>query len=68
MATMTFNHSADEARALEQLAKDKDLSKTAVMKQALRLYQLIHERGKLGYTLHLEGDAPGKRKVELVVL
>ncbi|HYB97549.1 MAG TPA: hypothetical protein VEC57_00250 [Candidatus Limnocylindrales bacterium] len=68
MPTLTFNHSDAEAKALEQLAAEKDMSKTAVLKQALRLYQTVHERAKRGYTLHLEPDAPSKRKVELIPL
>ena len=42
--TMTLNLSVEEMTALEELASEKELSKTGVIRQALRLYQLIHER------------------------
>lgn len=65
---MTFNHNEAESKALDQLAEEKGMSKTAVMKQALRLYQLVNQRQKEGWTLNLDTDQPTKRKVELVVL
>ena len=55
-ATMTLNISVAEMRALEKLAEEHDMSKTAVLRQALRLYQYLHERAKTGETLILSGD------------
>jgi hypothetical protein len=54
--TMTLNMPAREMRALEALSEHHGMSKTAVMRQALRLYQLVHVRMKDGETLHFSGD------------
>lgn len=51
--------------ALEELAKKKDLSKVAVMRQALRLYQLIDVRIAEGEKLIFETK---DSKKELLVL
>lgn len=65
--TMTLNLTDTEMRALERLSSEKDMTKTAVLRQALRLYQLISERLKSGEKLFLE-DEIAKEKKELVVL
>lgn len=65
--TMTLNLTDAEMAALEQLSTDKDMSKTHVMRQALRLYQLVDGRVRLGEKLFLEDDI-SKEKRELVVL
>ena len=44
MPTMTLNISEKEMQVLEELALKKSLSKTAVLKQALRTYQLIEKQ------------------------
>ena len=54
--TMTLNMPSREMRALEALAEHHGMSKTAVMRQALRLYQLIHVRICDGETMHFSGD------------
>lgn len=64
--TMTLNLTEPEMQALEILAADKDLSKTAVLRQALRLYQLIDAKVRDGDKMYFEG--PDKQKSELVVL
>ena len=46
--TMTLNLTEAEMQAIEELAKKKDLSKTAVLRQALRLYQMIDVRTSNG--------------------
>ena len=51
--------------ALEGLAKKKDLSKVAVMRQALRLYQLVDVRTSEGEKLVFENK---ESKKELLVL
>lgn len=56
MATMTLNMSDQEMDALEALAEEFEMSKTAVMKQALRLYQLVVKRQQAGETVHFSGD------------
>jgi predicted transcriptional regulator len=65
--TMTLNLTDAEMRALEELSKLKDLSKTAVIRQALRLYQLIEARIAQGEKLFFEDDKKNK-KAELMVL
>lgn len=55
-ATMTLNMPQREMDVLEQLAVHHDMSKTAVMRQALRMYQMIHERIRAGETMSFSGD------------
>lgn len=55
-ATMTLNLTQREMDVLEELATDHDMSKTAVMRQALRLYQCCHLRIKAGETMSFSGD------------
>lgn len=55
-ATMTLNLSPQEMEALSSLAKQKDLSKTAVIKLALRLYQAVDVRLSAGETMSFSGD------------
>jgi hypothetical protein len=65
--TMTLNLTEAEMTALEALSVKKDLSKTAVLRQALRLYQLVDSRMAQGETLYFE-DKDKKSKSELMVL
>lgn len=65
--TMTLNLSESEMRVLEELANKKDLSKTAVLRQALRLYQMVEERLSAGEKLVFE-DEKAQKKAELMVL
>jgi len=65
--TMTFNLTDAEMHVLEELSEQKDLSKTAVMRQALRLYQLVEVRLQRGEKLFFE-DELRKTKSELMVL
>ena len=65
--TMTLNLTEAEMTALEVLAQQKDLSKTSVLRQALRLYQKISVRLDQGDKLYFEDD-DSKEKSEIVVL
>ena len=65
--TMTLNLTDAEMAALEQLCEQKDMSKTAVLRQALRLYQLLDSRMQQGEKLFLE-EPFAKEKKEVVVL
>jgi hypothetical protein len=65
--TMTLNLTDTEMEALESMSVEKDVSKTAILRQALRLYQVISVRLNLGEKLFFE-DAISKDKKELVVL
>jgi len=65
MSTMTLNLDERHMAVLEALASEQDMNKTQVMKQALRLYQLVHERAKDGQQLAFIKDG---QVVPLLVL
>jgi len=65
--TMTLNLTDAEMRVLEDLARKKDLTKTAVVRQAIRLYQMIEVRLGQGEKLVFE-DEKAQKKAELMVL
>ena len=65
--TMTVNLSDAEMNALEEICEQKDLSKTAVVRQALRLYQLVNAKIAGGGKLFIE-DEKKKEKAELMVI
>ena len=65
--TMTLNLTEAEMSVLEALCIKKDVSKTAVLRQALRLYQLIESRLENGGKLFFE-DEKTKEKAEVVML
>lgn len=62
--TMTLNLSKAEMDVLEGFAEEFGMSKTAVMRSALRLYQLVQHRLKSGETMSWSGDH--QRLVEFV--
>lgn len=65
--TMTLNLTETEMKALEELSTTKDISKTAVLRQALRLYQMVEVRIARGEKLFFEDDS-SKQKAELMML
>lgn len=65
--TMTLNLTDAEMGALEDLCIKKDLSKTAVLRQALRLYQAVETRVERGAKLFFE-DEQTKEKAEVMML
>jgi hypothetical protein len=65
--TMTLNLTETEMQALEELAKTKELTKTAVIRQAIRLYQMVQARLAAGEKLLFE-DEKAQKKAELMVL
>ena len=65
--TMTLNLNEKEMDNLEVLSAEKGLSKTQLMRQALRLYQSVSDRLERGDKLFIE-DAEKKEKLELMVL
>ena len=65
--TMTLNLTEAEMRVLETLSAQKYLSKTAVIRQALRLYQLVDHRLASGEKLFFEDEAK-RQKAELMVM
>mgnify|MGYP001062525542 FL=1 len=65
--TMTLNLTDAEMRVLDELSTRKDITKTAVLRQALRLYQTIDARVERGEKLLFENDTT-KEKAELMLL
>jgi hypothetical protein len=65
--TMTLNLTDAEMTVLETLCAKKDLSKTALLRQALRLYQLVESRLENGDKLFFEDDKT-KEKAEVMML
>ncbi|MCY4613179.1 MAG: transcriptional regulator [Nitrospira sp.] len=65
--TMTLNLTEAEMQVLGSLSEKKDLSKTALLRQALRMYQLIEARLENGEKLFFE-DEKTKEKAEVMML
>jgi hypothetical protein len=65
--TMTLNLTEAEMAVLEGLCEKKDLSKTVLLRQALRLYQRVEERLERGDKLFFEDEA-SKEKAEIMML
>lgn len=65
--TMTLKLTEAEMAVLEGLSKKKDLSKTALLRQALRMYQVIEARLESGSKLFFENEAT-KEKAEVMML
>ena len=65
--TMTLNLTEREMQVLEELSRKKELSKTAVVRQALRLFHVIEARLADGEKLFFEDDK-AQRRSEVMVL
>ena len=65
--TMTLNLAESEMQILEELSRKKELTKTAIIRQAIRLYQLVEARLAAGEKLTFE-DEKAQKKAELMVL
>lgn len=65
--TMTLNLTDAEMQALDELSARKDITKTAVLRQALRLYQTVEARVEKGEKLLFENETT-KEKAELMLL
>ena len=65
--TMTLNMTETEMQVLAVLSEKKDLSKTALLRQALRMYQVIEARLENGDKLFFE-DEKTKEKSEVMML
>lgn len=65
--TMTLNLTAAEMGVLEELSTRKDLTKTALLRQALRMYHTVDVRLEKGERLFFEDDRT-KQKAEVVML
>ena len=65
--TLTLNLSEEEMSALESLAMQKAVSKTAILKSAIKLYYVINFRISSGERIFSE-DIPKGEKAELLLL
>lgn len=65
--TMTLNLTDAEMQVLEDLCAKKDLSKTALLRQALRLYQLVEAKLEKGERFYFEDDKT-KEKSQVMML
>ncbi len=65
--TMTLNLTEPEMSALEALCEKKQMSKTQLVRQAIRLYQKVDERIEDGGKLYFE-DESSKEKSEIMML
>ena len=63
---MTLNLSEIEMAAIDTLAERKGMNKTALLKQALRLYQTVEERLSKGERIYFEDDKKQKSEVVLI--
>jgi len=59
ITVFSFTPKADEFMAIQALAKELELSETQVIRQAIRLYQLEHEK-KMGRYVELPAGCGGK--------
>ncbi len=64
---MTLMLSDKEMTLLDQLSQSRGMSKTALVRQALRLYQSVTERLENGEKVFVEKPST-KEKTELMVL
>ena len=64
---MTLMLSDKEMTLLDQLSRSRGMSKTALVRQALRLYQSVTERLENGEKVFVKKPAT-KEKTELMVL
>jgi predicted transcriptional regulator len=65
--TMTLNLSDEEMNSLEQLALRNDMTKTAVIKKAVRIYLILETRLQRGEHIFVE-DELHQGKVELLLV
>jgi predicted transcriptional regulator len=65
--TMTLNLSEEEMSSLEQLASRNDMSKTAVIKKAIRIYLILEKRMQKGEHIFVE-DELHQMKAELLLV
>lgn len=65
--TLTLNLSEEEMNSLTQLALRSDMSKTAVIKKAIRIYLVLEKRLQKGERIFVE-DEPNQVKVELILV
>ena len=65
--TMTLNLSEEEMSSLEELALRNDMTKTAAIKKAIRIYLILEKRMQRGEHIFVE-DQNSKARVELLLV
>ena len=65
--TMTLNLSDEEMDSLDQLALRNDMSKTAAIRKAIRIYLILEKRMQRGEHIFVE-DELRQVKVELLLV
>jgi predicted transcriptional regulator len=65
--TMTLNLSEEEMNSLDQLALRNDMSKTAVIKKAIRIYLVLEKRMQKGEHIFVE-DERHQARAELLLV
>lgn len=65
--TMTLNLSGEEMESLEQMVSKSDMTKTAIIKKALRVYMILDKRIQNGEHIYVEDDSH-TFKVELLLV
>lgn len=65
--TMTLNLSEEEMRSLDELALRNDMSKTAAIRKAIRIYLLLETRMQKGERVFVEDEAH-KIRAELILV
>lgn len=63
---ISFNLSEDELDILTELSKQKEMSKSAVLRQALRMMALIEQRINQGEKFYFESVDKEKAEILLV--
>ena len=65
--TMTLNLTEVEMQTVEQMCKQKGISKTAIVRQSLRLYDSVGNRMLRGDKVFIE-SADKSEKTEIIIL
>lgn len=65
MKTMTINLTDHEFEIIEKICEKKGISKTALVRQSIRLYQQLEKRLESGSKLMMEND---KYRKELLII
>lgn len=65
--TLTLFLTKDEMDVLSTLAKQKGLSKTAILRQALRLYQVVCLKQDTGKRIYFE-DELNMKQTDIIII
>jgi hypothetical protein len=68
MSNVNVAFSEREAKVLDELCEAQDLSKTALLRQALRLYQMIHIKRASGLEMAFVDASGNAVRTEIISL